>query len=102
VDFGLICLLLRYTLEVTGSINPVNAPWWISMALAALLIQLFLHLGYRPEAPLAERWPFLAVLNMLYAPQCLALLIGAIRGETLATNEAERVGPSPILPGIEN
>lgn len=101
VDFGLICLLLRYLVETTGRLNVIDAPWWLSLALGPLLVQLFLHTIYRPELPLAERWPSLLLLNILYGPQLLALLIGSITGEPLATSEAERAGPSPNPAGIE-
>ena len=102
VDFGLICLLLRYLVETTGSINVTRAPWWLSLALAPLIVQLFLHTLYRPELPLEQRWASLFFLNMLYVPQLLAIVVGAITGEPLATSEAERAGPSPNVPGIEN
>lgn len=102
VDFGLICLLLRYLIETTGGINVTRAPWWLSVALGPLLIQLFLHTVYKPELSLEQRWPYLLLLNMLYAPQLLAIGIGVITGEPLATSEAERAGQSPNVPGIEN
>lgn len=102
IDFGLICLLLRYLVETTGRINVIDAPWWLSLALGPLLVQLFLHTVYRPELPLADRWASLLFLNILYVPQLIGLLVGAIAGEPLATSEAERAGPSPSLPGIEN
>lgn len=102
VDFGLICLLMRYQVEVTGRLNPIHAPWWISLALTPLVITLFLHTAYQPELPLAARWPFLFLLNILYVPQLLAIVVGAITGEPLATSEAERAGQSPNVPGIEN
>lgn len=101
IDFGLICLLLRYLVETTGDINVIRAPWWISLALAPLLITLFLHTVYNPELPLEARWPYLFALNLLYAPQLFAVWVGLIAGEPLATREAERAGPSPNPAGIE-
>lgn len=95
IDFGLICLLLRYLAETTGRIDVIEAPWWISLALGPLLIQLFMHTLYRPELPLEARWPYLVCFNLLYAPQLLSIVVGAITGEPLATSEAERAGPSP-------
>lgn len=102
IDFGLICILLRYTVETVGELNVLRAPWWISIALAPLLITLFMHTTYQPELPLEVRWPYLVVINLLYAPQILAVWIGALGGEPLATREAERAGPSPNLPGIDS
>lgn len=102
IDFGLICLLLRYTVETTGQLNALHAPWWLSLCLAPLLIQLWLHVGYNPELPLVARWPYLLVGNLLYAPQILGAWIGAIAGEPLATSEAERAGSSPNIAGIEH
>lgn len=95
IDFGLICLLLRYLVDTTGRVNVLDAPWWIALALAPLLIQLFIHTIYRPDLPLADRWPSLFLLNILYAPQLVAIAVGSIAGEHLATSEAARAGPSP-------
>lgn len=101
VDFGLICLLLRYLVETTGDVDVRKAPWWLSGALTALLIQLAMHTGYKAELPLEARWPYLLCLNVLYVIQLLAIWVGALRGEPLATREAERSGPSPNPAGIE-
>lgn len=83
-EFALLLFVAGLVIAEVGRLDFRAAAWWKAPVFCAILAQACIWIAYPYYAPLAERWPYLAALNVLGFAYAGIVVAASVRARIMA------------------